>query len=89
METYAWKGSQQSYTVVVNDMWHEYRSATVPQEIDYMQRLDMLQESIRRCMRAEYESYLNGRATAARVAETRGHAVLLGKIIVALEREAA
>lgn len=77
-------GKDQSEFDVIAQLWEEYIG---PREISwssnkpYMQRMLMLQDSIRRCMRAEYESYLNGKATEGRVAQTKGHAVLLGKIL--------
>ena len=81
METMSWEGKQQSQFVIVADLWQEYIGSRDSQPDDYLQRLHMLQESIRRTMRAEHASYLAGVATAGRVAQTKGHAVLLGKII--------
>jgi hypothetical protein len=81
METVSWKGRQESQFVVVGQLWEEYIGSRDSQPDDYLQRMHMLQESIRRTMRAEHESYLHGKATASRVSETKGHAILLGKII--------
>jgi hypothetical protein len=86
METMSWNGKQESQFVIVADLWESYVGSRDSQPNDYLQRLHMLQESIRRTMRSEHESYLNGKATSGRVAETQGHAVLLGKIIANWER---
>lgn len=80
MTTMFWKGKQQSTSVIVMDLWEQYIGAWDSQR-DYLQTCLMLQESIRRTMRAEYDSYLRGKATEGRVKETKGHAVLLGKIV--------
>ncbi len=88
MKTISWQGKQESQFTVVADLWQFYIGSQDSQPENYLQRLHMLQESIRRCMRAEHESYLRGKATAGRVAETKGHAVLLGKIIAAEQRVA-
>ncbi len=95
METISFEGQEQSTHTVAHKLWEQYigecNSYLMPhgeEAGDYLQRLHMLQESIRRCMRAEHESYLRGKATAGRVAETKGHAVLLGKIIAQYQKEA-
>lgn len=87
METISWHGKQVSQYTVVGDLWQQYIGGNrEPQTGDYLQRLHMLQESIRKTMRQEHESYLNGKATAGRIAESKGHAVLVGKIIANWER---
>jgi len=86
METMSWQDKQESQFVIVADLWESYIGSRNTQPDNYLQRLHMLQESIRRTMRAEHESYLNGKATAGRVAETKGHAIIVGKIIANWER---
>jgi len=94
MDTISFEGQEQSVSQVAWKLWEQYigacNSYLMPhgeERGNYLQRLHMLQESIRRCMRAEHESYLVGKATAGRVAETKGHAVLLGKIIAMYQRQ--
>lgn len=84
----SFNGEQQSISNIAWKLYEEYIGAcnshlTPHGESagDYLQRLHMLQESIRRTMREEYTGYLAGRVTAERVSVTKGHAVLLGRII--------
>jgi hypothetical protein len=87
METISWNGKQVSQFTVIGDLWQQYIGGDREvQSGNYLQRLHMLQESIRKAMRQEHESYLNGKAMAGRVAETKGHAVLVGKIIANWQR---
>jgi hypothetical protein len=86
MESIMWHGTQESQFTVVADLWQEYIGERDSQPSDYLQRMHMLQEYIRKCMRHEHASYLAGGATAGRVSETKGHAILLGKIIANWER---
>jgi len=86
METISYKGKQESQFVIVAALWESYIGSRDSQPENYLQRMHMLQESIRRGMRAAQESYLNGKATAGLVAETKGHAVMLGKIIANWQR---
>ena len=75
----SWNGTDQSEFCIVIDLWKRY-IGTPDSSIPYTQKLDMLQESIRRCMRSEYELYLIGKVSAGLVSETKGHAVLICKI---------
>lgn len=87
VETMSWGGKQESRFVIVADLWEQYIGSRTEKPENYLQQLHMLQESVRKAMRATHESYLNGKATAGLVSETKGHAVLLGKIIVSWERQ--
>jgi hypothetical protein len=92
MLTHTWHGKEQSDTIILRDLWEMYKGAW-PMTCDdkffetpFLQMAEMLQEIIRRDMRATHESYLHGKATADCVSEIRGHAVLLGKIIAGHKR---
>lgn len=81
------EGRSQSIFTVVGSLWGQYIGEKTGKPEHFLQQLHMLQESIRRCMRSEHDSYLNGRCTAGRVSETKGHASLLGKIIKQIEND--
>ena len=93
MNTFTWNGETQSETVIVRELWEIYICSWPMKPDDthynttYLQKMLMLQESIRRAMRESYDSYLHGKATHGVVSETRGHASLMGKIIKAYRRE--
>lgn len=83
--TYYRDGVERDWSTVFADLWAQYIGASMPVAVPLAERMERLQESIRQCLRMETESFLDGRATAGRVAETKGHAVLLGKIRRTLE----
>lgn len=78
-------GIPRSWAEVFTNLWRQYRGASMPVSISVTERMEMLQNSIRVCMRVEFESYLAGRTTAERVTETRADAILLGKVRRILE----
>jgi hypothetical protein len=79
VRTFYFRGSDQSEFAIVAELWREYIGQRNP-SAPYTQELVTLQESIRRCMRQEQDSYSRGTCSAARIATTKGHAVLIGKI---------
>jgi hypothetical protein len=78
-------GAPRSWPEAFADLWAQYRGAAMPASIPLAERMDMLQNSLRCCLRMEFESYLAGRATAALVTETSADAILPGKIRRGLE----
>ena len=95
METISWREKQESPTVVFQELWEMYKGSwPMTQEHEnwdtpYLQRMEMLQEIIRREMRATHDRYLAGKATQGCVSEIRGHAILLGKMIAEYKHKAA
>lgn len=85
-DTWMFRGSEQTGASIIGQLWSEYIGARRP-GMKFSQQIDVLQESVRKCMRDEQDSYLRGAATAERVKETQGHAVLIGKIKAQYQRE--
>ena len=88
MNQWGFEGKQQSEATIVRILWEKYISDwsilnDAKFEGDWLQRLEILRESVRRTMRAEHAAYLRGAATRGRVSETKGHAILIGKMIAA------
>ena len=82
---YYCNGVELDWSAVFAELWAEYIGAQMPAAVSFTERMERLQNAIRDTLRMETTSYHEGRATAGRVTETKGHAILLGKVRRALE----